>query len=100
MAMMFFPDVRAAFAEMQRVTAPGGRLVVVVPASLDQQPAYRVFVDVAVTQAGHEAAPLLGAYWSCGDFDALAADAEASGLTVIERTTMPARPDSSRQPTS
>ncbi len=88
MAMMFFPDRPGAFMEMRRVLTPGGRLGVVVPASLDLQPAYRVFVDVAVAHAGHEAEALLGAYWSCGDLDALASEAAASGLAITDRATI------------
>jgi SAM-dependent methyltransferase len=88
MAMMFFPDRRAAFDEMRRVLAVGGRLVVVVPAALDRQPAYRVFVDAAVEQAGPAAASLLGAYWSCGDLEELAAEAAATGLTIVDLATI------------
>lgn len=88
MAMMFLPDRAAAFAEMRRVLTSDGRAVVVVPASLDEQPAYRVFTDVAVTHAGSDAASLLGAYWACGDLDALARVATDSGLAVVARATI------------
>jgi SAM-dependent methyltransferase len=93
MAMMFFADRRQAFAEMARVVAPGGAVAVLVPASLDVQPAYRVFVDVAARHAGPEARSLLGAYWNCGDLDELVAVAESAGLEVGDRrtTTGPAR---------
>ena len=88
MAMMFFPDRGAAFEQMRRVLAADGRAVVVVPASLDQQPAYRVFTDVAVAHAGPDAASLLGAYWACGDLDSLARDAADAGLVVVGRATV------------
>jgi len=88
MAMMFFPDRRMAFSEMRRVLAPGGRAVVVVPAALDDQPAYRVFVDVASAHAGADAASLLGAYWACGDLDRLAVEAFTSGWSVLDRATI------------
>lgn len=89
MAMMFFPDRTAAFAEMARAARPGGSVAVVVPASLEVQPAYRVFVDVAVEHTGPEAAAMASTYWNCGDLDALVADAEAGGLTITERATVP-----------
>ncbi len=87
MAMMFFPDRRRAFSEMRRTVRPEGRVAVVVPAALDVQPAYRVFVDIAVRHAGPEAASLVGAYWNCGDLAALGETAAAAGLEVIERRT-------------
>ncbi len=82
MAAMFFPDLRAALAEMGRVTRPGGRLALVVPSALDEQPAYGPFVEVAVAVTDDEARSLLGAYWACGDRDALAADVAAAGLQL------------------
>lgn len=88
MAMMFFPDRVAAFAEMARVACSEGSIACVVPASLDAQPAYRVFVDVAVERVGADAASLLGTYWNCGDLDALVADAESAGLVVTDRSTI------------
>ena len=60
MALMFFPDRVAALREMARVAAPGGRVGLVVPAALADQPAYRVFVEVAERHAGPEARSLLG----------------------------------------
>jgi SAM-dependent methyltransferase len=87
MAMMFFPDRRAAFAELCRAVRPDGRVAVVVPASLDTQPAYRVFVDVAVRHAGSQAASLLGTYWNCGDLAALTAAAAEAGLAVVAART-------------
>jgi SAM-dependent methyltransferase len=89
MAMMFFPERTAAFAEMARVARPGGRVVVVVPAALEVQPAYRALVEVAAEHSGPEARTMLGAYWTCGDLDGLASRAEAGGLTVIDRSTVP-----------
>ncbi|HEX2072320.1 MAG TPA: methyltransferase domain-containing protein, partial [Geodermatophilus sp.] len=55
MALMFFPDRTAALREMARVARPGGTVAVVVPASLDAQPAYRPFVEMAARHAGPEA---------------------------------------------
>ncbi|MGH9261866.1 MAG: class I SAM-dependent methyltransferase, partial [Acidimicrobiales bacterium] len=41
MALMFFPDRTKVLAEMARVSAVGGAVGLVVPSSLDTQPAYR-----------------------------------------------------------
>ena len=83
----FFADRREAFAELARVTAPGGRIAVAVPASLDRQPAYRPFVAAAARHAGDDAVSLLSTYWNCGDLEALAGDATAAGLRVVDRRT-------------
>jgi ubiquinone/menaquinone biosynthesis C-methylase UbiE len=82
MALMFFPDPRAAVAEMGRVVTPGGTVVVMVPSSLDAQPAYRPFVELAARFAGPEAVAMLSTYWSCGDLDELIATVRGAGLDV------------------
>ncbi len=93
MAMMFFPDRRGALREMRRVTRRGGTVAVLVPASLDDQPAYGRFVEIAASQVGTEAQSLLSTYWSCGDRDELVEWHRASGLEVdtVETTSGPAR---------
>ncbi len=88
MALMFFPDRVAAFAEMARAVRPDGRVAVVVPAALDAQPAYRPFVEIAESHTGPEARSLLGTYWNCGDLDELVAQAAAGGLQAVHRSTM------------
>jgi hypothetical protein len=80
---MFFPDRAAAMAQMARVTAPGGRVVVQTYAPLDQQPGYGPFVDVVARHAGDGARTLLGAYWSAGDAGELRRLAEGAGLRVL-----------------
>ncbi len=85
MALMFFPDRRRAFQEMTRVTRRSGRVAVVVPAALDQQPAYRLFVDIAARHAGEDARALLSTYWNCGDPDELVGMMAQAGLTVVDR---------------
>jgi SAM-dependent methyltransferase len=87
MALMFFPDGAAALREMARVTRPGGTVALSVPASLDDQPAYRPFVEMAVRHAGDDAASVLGAYWLCGDLGELVALLRSSGLEVIDTWT-------------
>jgi len=87
MAFMFFPDPDAAIREMRRVTRPSGTVAALVPASLDVQPAYRVFVDIAARHAGPDARSLLGTYWNCGDLDRFTARFEAAGLEVTDRVT-------------
>jgi ubiquinone/menaquinone biosynthesis C-methylase UbiE len=87
MALMFFPDREGALREMARVTRPGGTVAVAVPASLDRQPAYGPFVDMAARVAGPEAADLLGAYWACGDLAELRRLFEAAGLEVVDMRT-------------
>jgi ubiquinone/menaquinone biosynthesis C-methylase UbiE len=87
MALMFFPDRVAAFAEMRRVAQPGGAVVVMVPSSLDAQPAYRPLVDLAARHAGPDAVAMLSSYWTCGDLDDLLATVRAAGLDVVSTRT-------------
>jgi SAM-dependent methyltransferase len=87
MALMFFPDRSAALGEMARVTRAGGIVAVCVPAALEDQPAYRPFVEMAVGVAGAEARSLLGAYWACGDLTALTGQLTDVGLEVVDTWT-------------
>jgi SAM-dependent methyltransferase len=88
MALMFFPDRTGALSEMRRVVTPDGTVAVCVPASLDDQPAYRPLVEMVARHAGPEAISLLSTYWSCGDLAALTAIFESAGLRVnAARTT-------------
>lgn len=80
MALMFFPDRNRALREMTRVLTPGGTLAVLVPSSLDAQPAYGPFVAMAARHAGPEARSLLSSYFSCGDLDDLAGAFAQAGL--------------------
>lgn len=87
MALFFFPDRGRAVREMARVARPGGTVTIVVPSSLDTQPAWKPFVDVAARHAGPEAVSLLSTYWSCGDLDELRALFESSGLRITAADT-------------
>jgi len=87
MALMFFPDPTAAAREMGRVAAPDGTVVIMVPSSLDAQPAYRLLVDVAATHAGSDAVAMLSAYWTCGDLDELLTTIRDAGLDVLSTRT-------------
>jgi SAM-dependent methyltransferase len=82
MALMFFPDRIAALREMRRVAAGSGTVAVLVPASLDVQPAYGPFVDMAVRHAGPEARSLLTTYFACGDTGELTGLFGHAGLQV------------------
>jgi ubiquinone/menaquinone biosynthesis C-methylase UbiE len=83
MALMFFPDCPRAMREMTRVTSEGGAIAVVVPANLDDQPAYGPLVEMIARHAGPEARSLLSTYFACGDLDQLVALFEQSGLRDV-----------------
>ncbi len=82
MALMFFPDRPQACREMARAARSGGAVAVLVPAALDEQDAFRLFVDVAARHAGPSAIELLTTYFNCGDAAGVAALLEGAGLTV------------------
>ncbi len=87
MALMFFPDPTVALREMGRVAKPGGTVVVMVPSSLDAQPAYRLLVDLAARHAGPEAVAMLSAYWRSGNLDELLSTVRTAGLEVLSTRT-------------
>jgi SAM-dependent methyltransferase len=84
MALMFFPDKVAALREMRRVCTDRGTVGLVVPAALEDQPAYRAFVDVAVAEAGPAARAGLLSYWSCGRVSDLVGWCAQAGLGRLE----------------
>lgn len=86
MALMFFPDRPKALTEMARVAR--GTVAVLVPSSIDAQPAYGPLVEVAVEHAGPQAASILNSYWSCGDLDELTALVASAGLKDVETKTV------------
>lgn len=86
-AMMFFPDVEQALREMARVISASGTVAVQVFGSLESQPGYGPFVQVAARHAGPEAINLLSTYWRLGDLDELNALIESVGLQVTRTRT-------------
>lgn len=86
-SLMFFPDRARALREMARVVTAGGTVAVQVWASLESQPSYGTFIDVAAHHAGPEAIDLLSSYWVLGDLDLVAALFEAAGLEVTATRT-------------
>ncbi|MCZ6556290.1 MAG: methyltransferase domain-containing protein [SAR324 cluster bacterium] len=71
-SLMYFPDRVAALREMWRTLAPTGRLAVAAWASLEHARGYRILVEIATQQCGHEAAEVLAAPFVLGDKDQLA----------------------------
>lgn len=89
MALMFFPDQRAAVGEMARVVAHGGTVGLLVPGPLDAQAAFAPFVELAARHAGADAVALLSTYFACGDREGLAGLVASAGLEVdVARTQM------------
>lgn len=86
-ALMFFGDPAGAVREMSRVARERGTVAVQVWASLDAQPAYGPFVEVASRHAGPGAVDLLGSYWVMGDVGRLGSMFTAAGLTLASLTT-------------
>ena len=82
MALMFFPDRLEALGEMRRVVRRAGKVGLVVPSSLDAQPMFSAFVDLATRVAGAEAEALLTTYFVCGDLVELTSLIESAGLHI------------------
>jgi len=85
--LMFFQDRPAALREMYRVLAPGGRLVVAVFDSLENNPGYSAMTDVFARVAGNEVAQALRHPFLLGNIDKLKALCTESGLSSAEVTT-------------
>lgn len=86
-ALMYFPDRVGALTEMARVVRPGGTVAVQVWGSLESQPAYRTFAEIAARHAGRQALDLIGSYFSLGDLDSTLELFERAGLGVPETRT-------------
>lgn len=85
--MMFFPDRGAAAREMLRVLRPGARAAVAVWDALENQPAYRVEVDILESMAGEAAAEALRAPFVLGDPEEFAALFRQAGFDDVQVTT-------------
>lgn len=85
--LMFFPDARAALAEMARVVTPTGTVGLHVWGRLESSTGYLPFVEVAARHAGPEAIELLSAYHVHGDLEALTRLVRSAGLDVTATTT-------------
>jgi SAM-dependent methyltransferase len=79
-ALMFFPDPSEALRQMARVVKDDGIVAIQVWDRLEDQPAYRPFIDAAARHAGPEAIDLLGSYFSRGDLSLLTELLRAAGL--------------------
>ena len=86
-SLMFFADRAAAVREMARVVTADGNVAVQVWSSLESQPGYGPFVEVAARHAGPQAVDLLSSYWVLGDLDLVAALFEAAGLEITATRT-------------
>ncbi|MCC5907654.1 MAG: methyltransferase domain-containing protein [Balneolaceae bacterium] len=85
--LMFFQDKSEALREMVRVLAPGGRLVVAVFDSLDNNPGYRAMTEIFAQVAGEEVADALRGPFSLGDTEKLKELCSKSGLSSAKVTT-------------
>lgn len=85
--LMFFADRNRAIREMLRVTAPGGRMVVVVWDALGSMPAYAAEVALLERLAGLEAADALRAPFVLGDREALDALLVGAGAAPAAMST-------------
>lgn len=77
-ALQYFAEQSAALAEMRRVLAPGGRLVLSVWRPLDYQPGYIVLADALEEQVGPDAGEMMRSpfpSWEVADIRVLAEDA-------------------------
>ena len=73
-AAMFFADRSSAFAEMRRVSRPGGRVVVATWAALHETPGYAAMVGLVQEVVGDDAASALEAPFVMGRPEQLLAE--------------------------
>jgi len=85
--LMFFQDRVGALREMQRVLAPGGRIVIAVWESLDNSEAYPLEVALLDNIAGQQAADALRAPFILGDTAELTTLFQDAGIESVEIAT-------------
>ena len=84
-ALQFFDDASAAMAEMRRVLAPGGRVVLSVWRPLEYHPGYVVLAEALEGHVGNEAGAMMRSpfpVWDGDDLGALARDAGFDDVSV------------------
>ncbi len=79
--LQFFPDKVAALCEAKRVLVSGGRVVVNVQQSLQQNPIYKTFNEVLI---GHMKIPALAAPFDFGEFEPLRSVLTEAGFNDVE----------------
>ena len=82
MGLMFLEDRARAVAEMRRVLAPGGRVVVTTPGPI--QPFFELMEQAIVEHVGAELGGFVRAVFSMHDPDAVAALLRDAGLARVE----------------
>lgn len=85
MGLMFMTDKRASLAEMHRVLAPGGRLIVNTPG--DIQPVFTIMEQAIVEHISPELGGFVRAVFSMHDPDALAELLRGTGFDDVSSTT-------------
>lgn len=82
--LQFFPDKAAALAEMHRVLATGGRLLVSVWRSIDHCPWQSVIADAIERHVGSEPAAQVRSAFSFGDAQQLRQSIDDAGFHAVE----------------
>lgn len=82
--LQFFPDKPAALAEMHRVLAPGGRLLVTVWRSIDHCPWQSAIADAIDRRVGKEQAALVRSAFGFGDAEQLRQSIVDVGFRDVE----------------
>lgn len=78
--LQFFPDRRAALAELFRVVRPGGRLGLGLLRSVEHQPGYRLLAETVTRHLGVEAGDILRSPYTFGDPDDIRALVAEAGF--------------------